>query len=85
MYTQTLTKQMCNALPELDPTQIQAILDTMVRTDRRFDKVWPPKTAAGCYGQTWNGEKIASVTKGTRSSGRLESHIHQSSVAEASR
>ncbi|XP_046963083.1 leucine-rich repeat extensin-like protein 2 isoform X2 [Vanessa cardui] len=41
-------------LPKLDPTQIQAILENLVFTKRRFDQVWPPKKTKS--DRCWNGQ-----------------------------
>ncbi|XP_045765955.1 bromodomain-containing protein 4 isoform X8 [Maniola jurtina] len=41
-------------LPKLDPTQIQAILENLVRTQRRFDQLWPPKKTKPT--RNWDGQ-----------------------------
>ncbi|XP_045447080.1 pollen-specific leucine-rich repeat extensin-like protein 1 isoform X1 [Melitaea cinxia] len=40
-------------LPKLDPTQIQAILENLVYTKRRFESIWPPKKTKA--DRSWNG------------------------------
>ncbi|CAG9795094.1 unnamed protein product [Diatraea saccharalis] len=42
--------------PKLDPTQVQAILDTLVRTDHRFDSHWPPEQARMRSARSWDGQ-----------------------------
>ncbi|XP_050343435.1 uncharacterized protein LOC126768968 isoform X6 [Nymphalis io] len=41
-------------LPKLDPTQIQAILENLVFTKRRFDQIWPPRKTKS--DRCWNGQ-----------------------------
>ncbi|XP_023933801.2 uncharacterized protein LOC112042856 isoform X2 [Bicyclus anynana] len=41
-------------LPKLDPTQIQAILENLVRTQRRFDQMWPPRKTKP--NRNWDGQ-----------------------------
>ncbi|XP_028175465.1 AT-rich interactive domain-containing protein 1A isoform X1 [Ostrinia furnacalis] len=42
--------------PKLDPTQVQAILDTLVHTNHRFDTVWPPQQDRLRSARSWDGQ-----------------------------
>ncbi|KOB75573.1 Uncharacterized protein OBRU01_04354 [Operophtera brumata] len=53
-----------NRRGKLDPTQVQAILDNMVRVNKRFDEHWPPETATHSY--KWSGQRIVSESKGPK-------------------
>lgn len=63
---------LCTALSELDPTQIQAILENLVHMKRRFDQIWPPKKTKS--DRAWDGQinstsyirsELMKATKGT--------------------
>ncbi|XP_026321876.1 chromatin modification-related protein eaf-1-like isoform X2 [Hyposmocoma kahamanoa] len=42
--------------PKLDPTQVQAILETLVHMDHRFDRHWPPEQARMRSARSWDGQ-----------------------------
>lgn len=70
-----LTQLIRACLAELDPTQVQAILETLVHMDHRFDRHWPPQQARMRSARSWDGQLNATgnvytefmrATKGTR-------------------
>ncbi|XP_052749372.1 LIM domain-binding protein 3 isoform X7 [Galleria mellonella] len=42
--------------PKLDPSQVQAILDTLVHADHRFDSYWPPDRSKMRSARSWDGQ-----------------------------
>ncbi|XP_053604131.1 TGF-beta-activated kinase 1 and MAP3K7-binding protein 3-like isoform X7 [Plodia interpunctella] len=42
--------------PKLDPTQVQAILDTLVHASHRFDNYWPPDRSRMRSARSWDGQ-----------------------------
>lgn len=70
-----LTQLIRACLAELDPTQVQAILETLVHMDHRFDRHWPPEQARMRSARSWDGQlnttgnvysEFMQATKGTR-------------------
>lgn len=69
-----LTQLNLPALPELDPSQVQAILETLPRASHPFDSQWPPERARMRGARSWDGQlntschvysEFLKATKGT--------------------